>query len=130
VCFNERIAKDMYGSFSGNSFQCKHKKKDYGWFQNDSATAHTARMFMQALSSVFGDRIISSGVWPACSPSLNPCDFFFWSCLKDKAYNCNPQTEEELEENLYREIVNICVEQLYRVNQNFFPWCEECLYVG
>jgi hypothetical protein len=31
----------------------------YGWLQKDSATAHTARMSMQALSDVFGDRIIS-----------------------------------------------------------------------
>jgi hypothetical protein len=31
----------------------------------------------RALSDVFGDRIISSGIWPARSPDLNPCDFFF-----------------------------------------------------
>jgi hypothetical protein len=49
----------------------------YGWFQQDLATAYTARMSMQALANVFGDRIISSGIWPARSPDLNPCDFFF-----------------------------------------------------
>jgi hypothetical protein len=33
----------------------------YGWFQRDSATAHTAHISrMQAFSDVFGDRIISS----------------------------------------------------------------------
>jgi hypothetical protein len=51
-------------------------------------------MSMQALSDVFGDRIISSGVWPARSPDLNYCDFFFWGCLKANIYNNNPQTEE------------------------------------
>jgi hypothetical protein len=34
----------------------------YGWFQQDSATAQTAHMSMQALSDVFRDRIISSGI--------------------------------------------------------------------
>jgi hypothetical protein len=28
----------------------------YGWFQQDSATAHTARMSMQALPDIFGDK--------------------------------------------------------------------------
>jgi hypothetical protein len=53
----------------------------------------TCCISMQALSSAFGDRIISCGIWPARSPDLNPCDFFFWDCLKDKVY-CG--TEEEL----------------------------------
>jgi hypothetical protein len=34
----------------------------YGWFQQDSTTAHTARMSMQALSDVFWDRSISSDI--------------------------------------------------------------------
>jgi hypothetical protein len=67
-------------------------------------------MSVQALSDVFGDRIISSGIWPARSPDLNPCDFLFWGCLKDKVYNRNPRTEE-LKENIRREIANIPAEQ-------------------
>jgi hypothetical protein len=51
---------------------------------------------MQALSDVTGDRIISSGIWPGHSPDLNPCNFFFWGCLKDKVYNSNARKEEEL----------------------------------
>jgi hypothetical protein len=42
----------------------------YGWFQQDSAAAHTACMSMQALSNVFEDRIISSGIWPVHSHIL------------------------------------------------------------
>jgi hypothetical protein len=80
----------------------------YGWFQQDSATAHIARMSLLALSSVFGDRIISSDIWPARSPDLNLCDFFLWGCLKDKVYNNNPRKEEELKESICREISNIC----------------------
>jgi hypothetical protein len=65
---------------------------------------------VQALSNIFGDRIISSGVWPARSPNLNPCDFFFWGCLKDTS---NAQTEE-LKDNIRREIASIPAEQLQR----------------
>jgi hypothetical protein len=36
---------------------------------------------------------------------------------------------EELKENIPREIANIPVEQLQRVNQNLFHRCKECLHV-
>jgi hypothetical protein len=32
---------------------------------------------------------------------------FFWGYLKDKVYSNNPRTEEELKENIRREISNI-----------------------
>jgi hypothetical protein len=83
---------------------------------------------MQALSDVFGDRIISSGIWPACSHDLNPCDFSFWACLKDKVYKSNPRTEE-LKENIRREIANIPAEHLQRANQNLFHQCVKNVYV-
>jgi hypothetical protein len=57
-----------------------------------------------ALSDPFGDRIINSGILSARSPDLNPCDFFFWGCLKGKVYNTNARTKE-LKENTCRKIV-------------------------
>jgi RNA polymerase-binding transcription factor DksA len=41
----------------------------------------------------------------------------------------NPRTEEELKENIRREISHIAAENLQKVNQNFFCWCEGCLRV-
>jgi hypothetical protein len=114
------IAKDMYRSFSAIISRVNRSRKTVGWFQQDSATAHTARMSTQSLSDVFGDRIISSGIWAARSPDLNPCDFFFWGSLKDKVYNSHPRTEEELRENIRKKIANIPAEWLQRVNQNLF----------
>jgi inhibitor of nuclear factor kappa-B kinase subunit alpha len=95
LCFliEHLIVKDMYKSFTGSSLtevQLTEEERLYGWFQQDSATAHTACMPMQGLSDVFGDRIISSDIWPAGTPDLNPCDFFFWGCLKNKVYSSNP----------------------------------------
>jgi hypothetical protein len=81
-------AKDTYRSFSGNYFQLTEEER------LKLVSAHIACISMQALTSVFGERIISSGVCPASSPDLNPCDSFFWSCLKDKVYKSNPKMEE------------------------------------
>jgi hypothetical protein len=48
------------------------------WFQQDNATAHTARNTMAFLEDVFPGRIISQGLWPPRSPDLNPPNFFLW----------------------------------------------------
>jgi hypothetical protein len=130
VFFNETIHCERYVQVIFGQFfpELTEEGRLYLWIQQDSATAHTALMSMWALSDVFGDRIISSGIWPARSPDLNPCDDFFWSCLKDKVCNSNPRTEE-LKENIRREFANISAEQLQRVIQNFFRRCEECLHV-
>jgi hypothetical protein len=86
-------------------------------------------MSMQALFNIFGDRIMNSRIRPARSPDLSPYDFFFWGCLKDKAYNITTRTEEELKENIRRKIAIIPSEQLQRVYQNPFRRCKECLRV-
>jgi hypothetical protein len=83
-------------------------------------------MSMPNSSDVFGDTIISSGMWPARSPYFNPSDFI-WSILKNKVYKSNHRTEE-LKENIRREFVNILAEHLQRVNYNLFHRCEECLH--
>jgi hypothetical protein len=98
TCFsNETINCERYVQvILGQFFSELIEERLYGCFQQDSATTHTARMSMQALLNVFRDRIISSYIWPAHSPDLNPCDFYFWGCLKDKVYSSNPRREEEL----------------------------------
>jgi hypothetical protein len=86
-------------------------------------------MFMQALSDVFRDRIITSGILSACSPDLDACDFLFHGCFKDIVYNSNPRTKE-LKKNIHKETANIPAEQLQSVNKNLFYWSEECLHIG
>jgi hypothetical protein len=76
--FNETVNCERYVHvIHGQLFpELTEEERLYGWFQQDSATVHSARMSMQALSDVFGDRIISSGIWPARSPDLYPCNSF------------------------------------------------------
>jgi len=55
------------------------------WFQQDGATAHTARASMSVLREMFPQHVISRGgdiPWPACSNDLSACDNFLWGISK------------------------------------------------
>jgi hypothetical protein len=55
------------------------------WFQQDGATAHTARISTNTLKQLFPNRLISMRgdlTWPARSLDLSVCDFFLWGYLK------------------------------------------------
>jgi hypothetical protein len=83
VFFNETINCERYlwailrQFFSEFLSELTEDERLFGWFQQDSATAHIACVSMQAFSDVFGDRNISSDIWPAHSPDPNACNFFF-----------------------------------------------------
>ena len=51
----------------------------------------------------FGKKLIDKDLWPACSPYLNPCDFYLWGFLKLVVYNPLPKTLDDLKANLERE---------------------------
>jgi hypothetical protein len=59
------------------------------WFQQDGATAHTARAVLDYLQEVFPGKVISKGgsvQWPPRSPDLSLCDYFLWGHLKGQVY--------------------------------------------
>ena len=71
------------------------------WFQQDGATAHTARRLLGVLSEMFPGCLISlrgDVGWPARSPDLNPCDFFLWGYLKENVLKHRPRSLEDLKE--------------------------------
>jgi hypothetical protein len=51
-------------------------KKKYGNFMQDSVMANTANNCMNVLAEIFGERVLSQGLWHTCSPSLNPYEFY------------------------------------------------------
>ena len=55
-----------------------------GYFQQNGATSHTSHDSMAEIQSFFGDRVISKGLWPPCSPDLTPHDYILWRYLKGK----------------------------------------------
>ena len=69
---------------------------------------------------------------PPCSPGLTPMDFFFWGITKNKVYEKNPKTANELKDFIHdelRETVenrNLC----RTVYQSVLDRCEECCNVG
>ena len=48
------------------------------YFQQDGASAHTAKIVTTWLKDKFDKKFIEKKQWPPRSPDLNPCDFFLW----------------------------------------------------
>ena len=59
VDISERRSKRVKDIFVPFSEQLTALEKQKTWFQQDGATAHTARATMTAVSKVFGERVIS-----------------------------------------------------------------------
>jgi hypothetical protein len=74
--FNETVNCERYVQVVLGQFfqQLTEAERLYGWFQQDSATAHTECISMQVLFDVVGDTVISNGNWSA-PPDLISCDF-------------------------------------------------------
>jgi len=92
------------------------------WFQQDGATAHTARRSLRVLREMFPGCFISlrgDVEWPAQSPDLSPCDVFLWEYLKEKVFKHRPQSLEDLKERIHQEIDSIPPELTRRVMKNF-----------
>jgi transposase len=100
------------------------------WFQQDGATAHTARASMMAVRQLFGNHVISRFGdihWPPRSPDLSVCDFFLWGHLKSKVYTTRPTTILELKTRIREEIAAIPMEVLQRAMQNLGNRFQECI---
>ena len=92
------------------------------WFQQDGATAHTARASMTAVRAAFPNHVISrSGdlPWPPRSPDISMCDFYLWGFLKSRVYAAKPRTLEELKTAIRENIQEIGEETLVKVEANF-----------
>lgn len=91
------------------------------WFQQDGATAHTARATIDILEEAFPGRLISrfgNLHWPARSPDLTVPDFFLWGFLKSRVYANKPQTLAALKDNIRDECANLSPDVLAQVMKN------------
>lgn len=99
------------------------------WWQQDGATAHTARQTIELLRQIFGRRIISRNSeikWPSRSPDLTAPDFFLWGYLKDRVYHNNPRTIQQLKASIREEIKNINQETLRQVMIHVLERARRC----
>jgi hypothetical protein len=72
-------------------------------FQKDRKTAHTARVSMIVLREMFSKHVISRGCdfpWPARSPDLSGCVYFWWGHHNGKVFVSKPRTIEELKQRI------------------------------
>lgn len=100
------------------------------WFQQDGATAHTARQSLALVKDMFPGHVISLRGdigWPPRSPDLTPCDFFLWGYLKSKVYEQRPQNLRALKEAITQEVEAIPPEMTQRVMDNFRGRLNQCV---
>lgn len=110
--------------------EMRRKNIHVEWFQQDGATAHTARTSMAALRTMFPQRLVSrfgDVNWPARSPDLAACDYFLWGFLKSKVYANRPRTIQDLKNNIHAEIEAITGDTLRKVMANLRVRAEDCI---
>ena len=81
VKVNSVHCSEILRTFLEPELQCLGVENQTLWFQQDVATAHTARTAMRVLNEMFPARVISRRrniEWHARSPDLNPSDFLLW----------------------------------------------------
>ena len=91
------------------------------WFQQDGATAHTARAPMDVIRPLFPGCLISrfSDIhWPSRFPDLPMYNYFLWGHLKACVYEHKPRTLEELKEDI-EEVAQIDRAVIEKVYANF-----------
>ena len=102
------------------------------FFQQDGVPPHYMLRVRDYLNKVFPQHWFGRRGNIKCSPDLTPMDFFFWGVVKNKVYEKDPKTVNELKDYIhdaFREIdknQNLCC----TVCQNVLDRCEECCNVG
>jgi hypothetical protein len=97
------------------------------WFQQDSATSHTAASTMEILHECFAENVISKGVWPPRSPDPTSPDFFLWRYLKDAVYRSNPRDVKQLKMNITRAIEEVDERTLRKVARSKVKCVNKCI---
>jgi hypothetical protein len=89
----------------------EHNLEDF-WFQQDGATAHTARRPCAILKEMFPGRVVylhEAVPWPLRSPDLSPCYFFLWGYLKAEVFQHCPRSLDQLKEAIQEERLQMCI---------------------
>ncbi len=118
IFFEGVVTGEVYRNIIEQFISLLEPDDAYCWFQQDGARCHTSAETMDMLRSFFDDRLISSGLWPPRSPDLSIPDFYLWGYLKSVVYVNNPQTIEQLKQNITDAINAIPVATLKKVFRN------------
>jgi hypothetical protein len=100
------------------------------WFQQDSATAHTARLSMNTLHAAVPGRLLSwfgDIQWPSNSPDLNVADFFVRGYLKAQVFTHTLPVINSLKNVILQEISNVMQDTLRRIMTSVPGRWQQCL---
>jgi hypothetical protein len=97
------------------------------WFQQESATVHTAASTMKILHEFFGVNVISKGVWPSRSSDITSPDFFLWSYFKDTVYWRNPRDLKQLKMNITCTIEEVNKRTPRKLTRNMTKCVDKCI---
>ncbi|XP_031333083.1 uncharacterized protein LOC116163333 [Photinus pyralis] len=128
IFFNDTITAERYRTQILDTFlnQLHDDEIREGYFQQDGATAHTARATLQYLEQFYDNRLISKGLWPPRSPDLTPLDFFLFPTLKNNVFRNRLHTLDELRAAIIEELERISPETLEKVFDNMKRRVELC----
>ena len=90
------------------------------WYQLDGASAHFTFPVCQWLDHHFPGKWIGRAgpvAWPARSSDLTPLHFFLWGCMKEKVYETEIASREELIAKINRTAMEIWQYVLGNVQQ-------------
>ena len=101
-------------------------------FQQDRATAHTARNSMAVVHKMFGTVISRFGdiAWPTRSPELAVPDFFLWGFLKDRVFRRRMMAIQELKQAIVDEVEAIDQDLRRCAYSNFQTRLQQCIDVN
>ena len=101
------------------------------YFQQDGAPPHYSLAVRAFLNQEFPHRWIGRRgaiEWPPRSPDITPMDFFMWGVLKEKVYERNPKTVQELRQYITESFADIGRNQelCQTVCESVIHRCHEC----
>jgi hypothetical protein len=100
------------------------------WFQQDGATAHSARISMAVLREMFPGRLISrfgDVNWPTRSPDLSAPDYFLWGYVKSKVYKTHSANIDDLKQRIRECLQGIPNAMLQHVMASMPSRLQECV---
>ena len=104
---------------------------DGKWWQQDGATCHTTKKFIEFLES--GYKIISRRSnhvnWPSCSPDLNPLDFSFWGLCETEINEKKPRNKAELKAVINEFCANLDQDFVKSIVRNMIKRARLCVSV-
>ena len=127
----DTVNSELYCNILNDYVVPYFKRHPTSWFQQDGAPAHYSTAAREILdNNLAGDWIGRRDEieWPARSPDLTTCDYWFWGYIKHLVYDSErPKTLEELEAKIKYSIESIPLHLYKPAIKSFQKRCNACI---